>query len=243
MSEQTRVGLTATVRQLVRFGVVGGSGVLVNLVVTYVMTQLNGGVSNDNRIVLELPGPYALRYTALVWIGGFLVANLWNFQLNRSWTFKREQTRGWWAEFWPFFIVGALAAAAGILIKVALTNPTSPIYLPDPPFNDHQGLRARAYWAQLITIVATMPINYVVNRVWTFRAIRPEATADEKATAAIDVPAATPAATAPTDGARAGTPSGDGSLIGVLPADDSPIDLCLEADRVARASSPEVGAQ
>ena len=62
--------------------------------------------------------------------------------------------------------------ALGALIKIGLTNQTSPIYLPDPPFNDHEGLRARAYWSQLFTIIATMPINYLVNKLWTFRAIK-----------------------------------------------------------------------
>lgn len=169
----SRQGLVATLRQFVRFGIVGGSGVLVNLLVAYVMTQLNGGVANYNRVLFQLPGPYAFRFTLLVWIVGFLVANLWNFQLNRRWTFKRTQMRSWWAEFWPFFAIGLVAAAVGAVLKIAFTNPTSPIFLPDPPFNDHEGLRAREYWSQLFTIVLTMPINYIVNRLWTFRAIKP----------------------------------------------------------------------
>lgn len=162
------------VKEFIKFGLVGGSGVLVNLLVTYVMTQLNGGVGNDNRVLFELPDPYSFRFTVLVWIVAFMLANLWNFQLNRRWTFRRKssQMRGWWAEFWPFFAIGSLAAALGALIKIALTNPTSPIYLPSPYFNDHEGLRARAYWAQLFTIVLTMPINYVLNKLWTFRAVR-----------------------------------------------------------------------
>ena len=70
------------------------------------------------------------------------------------------------------FRLGPRGAALGALIKIGLTNQTSPIYLPDPPFNDHEGLRARAYWSQLFTIIATMPINYLVNKLWTFRAIK-----------------------------------------------------------------------
>lgn len=171
-------GLAATVRQFIKFGMVGGSGVLVNLLVAYLMTQLNGGVSNYNRVVIELPGRYAIRFTLLVWIVGFMVANLWNFQLNRRWTFRRARMRSWWAEFWPFFTVGLVAAGVGAIIKIALTNPTSPVYLPDPPFNNHEGLRAREYWSQLFTILLTMPINYLVNRVWTFRAIRDTAAGD-----------------------------------------------------------------
>jgi putative flippase GtrA len=56
--------------------------------------------------------------------------NITNFQLNRSWTFKREYRRGWWREFWPFFAVGSIAAIIGMFIKIFFTNPTSPIYLP-----------------------------------------------------------------------------------------------------------------
>ena len=99
---------------------VGGSGVVVNLVVAYIMTQLNGGVGNDNRVLFQLPGPWAFRWTLLVWIVGFLVANLWNFQLNRVWTFRRDRMRGWWAEFWPFFIIGLVAAAAGAVLFEAM---------------------------------------------------------------------------------------------------------------------------
>ena len=124
-----------TLLEFIRFGIVGGSGVVVNLVVAYIMTQLNGGVSNDNRILFDLPGPYAFRWTLLVWIVGFLVANVWNFQLNRVWTFQRDRMRGWWEEFWPFFAIGLVAAAVGAALKVGFTNPTSPIYLPSPPFN------------------------------------------------------------------------------------------------------------
>ncbi len=159
------------IAEFLRFGIVGGSGVLVNLVVTYIMTQINGGVANDNRVVISLWGDYALRFTIVVWIIAFLVANLWNFELNRYWTFRRSVRRNWWAEFWPFLVVGSVAAAIGAVIKLLLTNPGSPLYLPSPLFNNHEGVRARAYWAQLITIVVTMPINYVVNKVWTFRSV------------------------------------------------------------------------
>ena len=168
----TRNDFVDTIKQLVRFGIVGGSGIIINLIVTYVMTQMNGGVANDNRVIVSLPGRWNFRFTLLIWIVAFMIANLWNFQLNRVWTFKRDRMRGWWHEFIPFFIVGAIAAGAGIVIKIMLTNPTSVLYLPDPPFNDVKGLRARAYWAQLFTIILTMPINYIVNRIWTFRAVK-----------------------------------------------------------------------
>ena len=58
---------------------------------------------HDNDILFRLFGDYAFRWTILVWILAFIVANFWNFQLNRSWTFKRDVQRSYWKEFWPFF--------------------------------------------------------------------------------------------------------------------------------------------
>lgn len=162
-----------TVRQFVKFGIVGGSGVLVNMIVAIVMNKLNGGSANAQDIVWSIPGsPFNVRFTALVWIGGFLVANLWNFQLNRWWTFRSGAHARWWKEFWPFLAVGTVAAAIGLVIKIVLTNPTSPVYLPEPWFHEDAGLNSREYWSQLIAIVITMPVNFLVNKFWTFRAVR-----------------------------------------------------------------------
>lgn len=160
-------------KQFLRFGVVGGSGVLVNMLVAVIMTKAHGGDSHDLDVLFDIPGTaYAFRWTVLVWIVGFLVANLTNFQLNRSWTFGGVRHRSWWREFWPFFGIGAAAAFVGAFIKIALTNPTSPIYLPDPPFNGASGLQSRSYWAQAITIVITTPINFIFNKLFTFAAVQ-----------------------------------------------------------------------
>lgn len=162
-----------TIRQFVKFSIVGGSGVLVNMVVAVVMNQLNGGSANAQAIVWSIPASrFNIRFTALVWLGGFLVANMWNFQLNRSWTFRSQGHARWWSEFWPFLAVGSAAAAVGLAIKIALTNPASPLYLPEPWFHEESGLRSREYWAQLIAIIVSMPVNFLANKFWTFRAVR-----------------------------------------------------------------------
>ena len=59
-----------------------------------------------------------------------------------------------------------------MFLKVGFTNPTSPIYLSSSFFHEGAGLHSREYWAQIITIVITMPINFAVNKLWTFRAVR-----------------------------------------------------------------------
>ncbi len=143
------------------------------MVVTVAMHKLNGGTVNGRAPLAPVPfTDYFVRYVHLVWIVAFLVANVWNFQLNRRWTFRATRGSSWWRQFWPFLAVGSAAAATGLVIITGLTHPESPIYLPDPYFHEQAGLRSRFYWAQLITIVVTMPINFVVNKLWTFRSVR-----------------------------------------------------------------------
>ena len=160
-------------RQFVKFGMVGGAGVVVNMIVTVILNKLNGGTVNAQRVIFSITGtPYNVRYTTFVWVGAFVVAVFFNFVLNRYWTFRHGAKAPFWREFWPFFSVGAVAAAAGIFIKIAFTNPTSPLYLPEPYWHENAGLQSREYWGQLLTIFITMPINFVVNKLWTFRAVR-----------------------------------------------------------------------
>ncbi|MGL5406181.1 MAG: GtrA family protein [Propionibacteriaceae bacterium] len=164
----------STLTQFLKFGFVGGSGVLVNMLVAVVMNKLNGGTENSQNVLFPLLGSFNFRFSNLVWIVAFLIANLTNFQLNRSWTFQTSKHAGWWKEFWPFFAVGSVAAIIGFFLKIAMTNPTSFFFLPEPYFHGGQGagLRSREYWSQLIAIFLTLPINFVVNKLWTFRAVR-----------------------------------------------------------------------
>lgn len=159
-------------RQFVKFGLVGGAGVIVNMLVAIILNRLNGGTVNAQRPLFHLWGPYHFRYTNFVWIAAFGVAVVFNFVLNRYWTFRHGARAPFGKEFWPFFAVGSVAAFVGVFIKTAFTNPTSPIYLPEPYWHENAGLSSRELWSQLLTIVITMPINFVVNKLWTFRAVR-----------------------------------------------------------------------
>lgn len=162
-----------SMRQFVKFGIVGGSGVFVNMLVNIVMNRLNGGSENAQNVLWAIPGTeFNIRFTLLTWIVPFLVANTWNFQLNRWWTFRSNKDAGWWREFWPFLAVGSVAMAVGALLKILMTNPTSPFYLPEPYFHEQRGFSSREYWSQLIAIFLTLPINFVVNKLWTFKSVR-----------------------------------------------------------------------
>lgn len=156
------------VRQFIRFGIVGASGVVVNMLVAIALNKAHGGTEFANAPLFPMPGTsLAFRFSDLVWWSGFLVANVWNYQLNQSWTFKGHR-RTWWSGLWPFMATGLIGAFVGFLLKKAMTNPTWPLYLPEPLFSEARGLQSREYWAQLISIFVTMPINFVVNKFWTF---------------------------------------------------------------------------
>ena len=85
----------------------------------------------------------------------FLVANLWNFQLNRSVDLPVAEHAGWLqgvlARSWPS---GCWARRSASLVLTLLMHPGSPIALSTSVFDDSTGFRTRLYWAQLIVIVA-----------------------------------------------------------------------------------------
>ena len=157
--------------QFMRFGLVGGSGVAVNMIVTIICKKLFPPYLG---VAFPLPlTDFNIRWYHVIGTVAFLVANVWNFQLNRTWTFKSGRHAGWWREFVPFLAVGLVAFAVGQVILTALLKDTSPLSLHQFPFfNDSTGLRTALYWANLIQIILTMPVNFVVNKLWTFRAVR-----------------------------------------------------------------------
>jgi putative flippase GtrA len=153
-----------------RFVVVGASGVLVNLLVLVVLRRLGPPFADA---LLALPdGEHHLRWYHAYSTAAFLAANLWNFQLNRGWTFRSAKHAGWWREYGPFLAVGLAAQGLGLVLLTLLLHPHSPIALPTDLLDDSSGLRSRLYWGQLIVILAVTPLSFSLNKVWTFAAVR-----------------------------------------------------------------------
>lgn len=153
-----------------RFGVVGASGVLVNLVTLILVKKLGPGF---DEAVFALPlGEFNLRWYHVYSTVAFFVANLWNFQLNRSWTFRSAGHSPWIREYLPFLAVGLAGQAIGLALLTALLHPHSPLSLPTDVFDDSTGFRTRLYWAQLIVIGVVTPLSFVLNKLWTFAAVR-----------------------------------------------------------------------
>jgi putative flippase GtrA len=155
---------------LFRFGLVGGSGVLVNLLVT-ILLKRTGPHFEDVFVDLPLT-TFNIRWYHLYSMVAFLVANLWNFQLNRRFTFRSAEHSGWWREYGPFLAVGLAAQIVGLGILTLLMHPGSFLALPSDVFNNSTGLRTKLYWGQLIVITITVPVSFVLNKLWTFSAVR-----------------------------------------------------------------------
>lgn len=155
---------------LVRFGAVGASGVVVNLLTLVVLRRL--GPHFDDAVVALGSTGFNLRWYHVYSTLAFLVANLTNFQLNRTWTFRSSGAAGWWREYGPFLVVGLAGQAVGLALLTLLMHPHSPISLPRDVFDDSTGLRNRLYWSQLVVIALVTPLSFVLNKVWTFAAVR-----------------------------------------------------------------------
>lgn len=156
--------------QLLRFGVVGASGVLVNMTTLIAVKRL--GPAFDEAIVGIALTEFHVRWYHLYSTAAFVVANLWNFQLNRSWTFESARHARWWREYWPFVTVGLAGQVLGLGLLTLLLHPGSWLSLPTGLLDDSTGLRTRLYWAQLLVIAVVTPLSFVLNKLWTFAAVR-----------------------------------------------------------------------
>lgn len=155
---------------LFRFGLVGGSGVLVNMLTVIAGNKLG---PDEDGIFLGLPlTDFNVRWYHAYATIAFVVANLWNFQLNRWWTFRSAAHAGWVREYVPFLAVGLLGLAANLGILTLLMHPGSVFSLSPAFFDDSTGFRTRLYWAQLIAIAIVTPLSFVLNKIWTFSAVR-----------------------------------------------------------------------
>ncbi len=155
---------------LLQFGLVGGSGVLVNMAVLILCNKVG---PDAHGVAWDLPlTSFNVRWYHVFLTIAFMVANLWNFQINRWWTFKSAQHSGWWREYLPFLAVGAVALIANLGIATLLLHPGSPLALSTTFFDDSTGFRTRLYWAQLIATAVITPLSFLLNKVWTFSAVR-----------------------------------------------------------------------
>jgi putative flippase GtrA len=120
--------------QLVRFGLVGGIGFIVNLAV-YALFVHPVGV--DYRVAA---------------VAAWIVAVLNNFVLNRHWTFDARDGRASFQAM-RFVAVSLVAFVFSLLLLTLLVEGASVAKVP----------------AQAIAVVASTPLNFLGNKLWSFR--------------------------------------------------------------------------
>ncbi|MDY3127875.1 MAG: GtrA family protein [Corynebacterium sp.] len=159
--------------QFVKFGIVGGSGTLVNLGVIVVSKKIawwTAGITEYDPFLNLFGSQFHIRWYHAFMTIAFIVACIWNYQLNRWWTFRSAQMISWFRGFIPFLLTGIGAFLVSQLVVTLLMNHNSPFALSDVIFDDSTGLRTKFYWASALSIIVAMPFNFVINKLWTFRA-------------------------------------------------------------------------
>ena len=120
--------------QLVRFGLVGGVGFIVNLAVYAVCVHAAGIDYHVANVV------------------AWLVAVLNNFVLNRHWTFDAADGRAH-PQAVRFLLVSLVAEALSLLLLTV--------------FVESAGLEKVP--AQALAVGCSMPVNFLGNKLWSFK--------------------------------------------------------------------------
>lgn len=182
MNESSFGRLSRNLRQFIQFGMVGASGTVVNLVVVVLSKKVAwwlAGITEHDAFVNILGSAFHVRWYHVFVTLAFLVANTWNYQLNRMWTFKAAVMRSWWRGYIPFLLTGLGALLVNLAMMTLMMNSNSPISLPEHIFDDSTGLRTKFYWASVISILAGMPVNFIINKLWAFRRPKVRVVAEE----------------------------------------------------------------
>jgi len=120
--------------QLVRFGLVGGFGFVVNLAVYSLFVH-----------------PIGVDYRVAA-VAAWLVAVLNNFVLNRIWTFDARAGRAHFQAL-RFLVVSLVAEGFSLLLLTVLVEGGGLAKVP----------------AQALAVAASMPLNFLGNKLWSFR--------------------------------------------------------------------------
>jgi putative flippase GtrA len=128
-------------KQFVKFCFVGASGVLVNLAVFNLTLLAWRLIAGDTPTVSKYLGNLL----------GFVVSVMTNYYLNRRWTFRSSGAVS--SELPKFFTVSIVAYLVNLAVfSIAL-----------------HALHLSDNLSQLVAIACVMPINFVLNKLWSFR--------------------------------------------------------------------------
>jgi putative flippase GtrA len=123
--------------QLIRFGLVGATGFIINVGVYALCVH---------ALAIDYRGAYVLAW---------LVAVTNNFLLNRHWTFDAAAGSVRFQAI-RFFVVSVVAAVFGFLLLTLLVESAGVAKVP----------------AEALAVAASTPLNFLGNKLWSFRAAR-----------------------------------------------------------------------
>ena len=141
--KEKQENLVNTLTQFVKFGLVGAT----NTAIAY-------GI---NVLVLKILQPYNLSWDYVAGnVVSFVLSVLWSFYWNNKYVFTTEegQKRNLWAALLKTYISYGFTG-------IILTNVLSWLWI------DVLGISK--YIAPLINLVFSIPINFVMNKLWAFR--------------------------------------------------------------------------
>ena len=135
--------LVTSLTQFVKFGLIGAT----NTVLSYVI----------NILVLKLLQPYQLSWDYVAGnVIAFIISVAWSFYWNNKYVFTQEE--GQKRNIWKALLKTYLAYG---FTGIILTNLLSYVWI------DLLGISK--YVAPLINLVISIPLNFVINKLWAFK--------------------------------------------------------------------------
>jgi putative flippase GtrA len=134
-----RIARRRGVRQFVKFGIVGFSGLIVNIIVFTILQHVTPLAAAHAR--------YDLNYSI-----GFLSGGVSNYVLNRLWTFRSNAHA--LKQGAQFIVVSLVALVVGLTVSHFL--------VPIPFFGP-----GHKTW--FVATISAIGVNFFVNKYWTFR--------------------------------------------------------------------------
>ena len=143
------------VRQFVKFGIVGASSTIINLVVLYLMLRLVHGNSYDRYIDTTV---------------AFLISVVNGYYWNKRWTFKQAQAKAVHEQFTQFVLVNLVGLCLDWLVIYLISVPLEHyLHGLEAAWAPDKIERVAVLAAQLVATAAIVFWNFFANRLWTFK--------------------------------------------------------------------------
>jgi putative flippase GtrA len=155
-----------TWRRFIKFGVVGGSGVFVNIAVAVLFERvLLGGLA---PIAVPWIGDFEPA-ASIGMLAGIVVSIFTNFIINDRWTWgDRDKGQGqlaWARRCRDFYVTNGVAAG----LQFAISSFARHLHIFSFSVFGFDVTRFEPHLAILLGIAIATPINFLVNHYWTFR--------------------------------------------------------------------------